>query len=335
VQSFLSAPSVTRLAALLREGGFTPALDSLVPLQPSGSRPPFFCVHAFIGDVCRGLAGRFAFGHPFYGLQPRGLDGREPLLTSVEEMAAHYIKQIRRVKPRGPYHLGGYCFGGVVAFEMARQLEQAGEDVATLAIIDAAPRNLPRRGLAGVVRAGVNSGLRALERLTDALRSPDPLAALRRIMRRLAMRRRPSARGSDAELDALRDMMDGLSAWPLAYQRIASVHYAALLRYVPGLYHGRVTLIRTSERLQRWSLEDETWGWEQVARAVDVHRVPGRHDEIMNEPHVGAVADVLARALSTSDGALRSQGQYRVSGSTDLHVFKEELAPGSVETVSI
>jgi amino acid adenylation domain-containing protein len=320
VQTFLSAPSVTRLAALLREGGFTPALESLVPLQPSGSRPPFFCVHAFIGDVCRGLAGRFAFGHPFYGLQPRGLDGREPLLTSVEEMAAYYIQEIRRVKPSGPYHIGGYCFGGVVAFEMARQLEQAGEDVAMLAIIDAAPRNLPRRGLASVVRAGINGGLRALEKLTDVLRAPDPLAALTRMMRRLAMRRRSGAgaRGSDAELVALRDMMDGLSAWPLAYQRIASVHYAALLRYVPGSYNGRVTLIRTSERLQRWGVEDETWGWEQVARAVDVHRIPGRHDEIMNEPHVGAVADVLARALSTSNGALRNEGQYRVSGSTDF-----------------
>lgn len=298
MQTFFANPSVTRLAAVLREGGWAPSLDSLVPLEPHGSLPPFFCVHTFIGEVCRGLAGRFTFDRPFYGLQPRGLDGREAPLTSVEAMAEYYVDQIRRVRPRGPYHIGGYCFGGIVAFEMARQLVASGDEVARLVIIDAAPRNLPDGGGLGKVRAGINRGLYALERVADIVRSPDPASALWRAADRIMKRGLSSARGEDGALEALRARLDGLSSWPLAYQRIASVHYTALLRYVPGIYEGRLTLIRTNERLQRWGIESETWGWEHVARDVEAHRVPGRHDEIMNEPHVRIVAEILARVLS-------------------------------------
>jgi amino acid adenylation domain-containing protein len=300
MQAFFSAPSVTRLAALLRTDGWAPSLDTLVPLQPHGSEAPFFCVHAFIGDVCRGLAGRFTFGHPFYGLQPRGLDGLEAPLVSVEEMATYYIEQLRRVMPRGPYYVGGYCFGGVVAFEMARQLRQAGDEVAMLAVIDSAPSNVPQRGLGSKLRAAANRGLYALEKVADIPRSPNPTAEVRKMITRIATRASLRARGGGSGLEAMRARMEGLEAWPVAYQRIASVHYTALRRYTPRFYDGRVTLIRTNEGLQRWSVEDETWGWSQIARDVDVHRVPGRHDEIMNEPHVKEVADVLARLMSSS-----------------------------------
>jgi amino acid adenylation domain-containing protein len=299
MQAFFSAPTVTRLAELLRSDGWAPSLDTLVPLQPRGSEPPFFCVHAFIGDVCRGLAGRFTFGHPFYGLQPRGLDGREPPLESVEQMAAYYVEQLRRVTPRGPYFIGGYCFGGVVAFEMARQIQRAGDEVAMVAMIDAAPANIPRRSLRSKLRAAVNRGLYALEKVSDIPRSPDPAAEVRKIITRVAARASLGDRSGGAALEALRARMEGLEAWPIAYQRIASVHYTALRRYEPGFYDGRVTLIRTNEGLQRWSVDDETLGWSEIGRDVEVHRVPGRHEEIMNEPHVRAVADVLARLMAS------------------------------------
>jgi thioesterase domain-containing protein len=228
------------------------------------------------------------------------------------------VEQIRRVDARGPYHLGGYCFGGVVAFEMARQLKQAGSEVAMLAVIDAAPRNLPQRDLRAKVVVGINGGLRVLEKMTDALSSSDPLGALRGMFDRAALRRRTQDHGAEVELDTLRDRMEGLDGWPLAYQRIARVHHAALLRYVPGFYDGRLTLIRTAHRLQRWGVEDETWGWDRVAREVAVHRVPGRHDEIMNEPHVKAVADVLSRSLlgDASAASARSAGVDKESGAS-------------------
>jgi thioesterase domain-containing protein len=82
------------------------------------------------------LAYLWGFDQPFYGLQPLGLDGEQSPFTRIEEMAAHYIEALRQVQPSGPYFLGGWSFGGLVAFEMAQQLLRAGHQVALLAIFD-------------------------------------------------------------------------------------------------------------------------------------------------------------------------------------------------------
>ncbi len=111
---------------------------SLVAIQPQGSKPPFFCIHGLGGEVLcfRELAMYLGSDQPFYGLQPQGLDGKQPFLTRVEDMAAHYIREIQNVQPQGPYFLGGYSFGGIIAFEMAHQLHSQGQKVALLAMLD-------------------------------------------------------------------------------------------------------------------------------------------------------------------------------------------------------
>ena len=83
----------------------------------------------------RGMGNAFTQDQPFYCLQAKGLDGSEPLRT-VEDAAAFYIEEIREIQPHGPYHLGGTCFGGLVAFEMACMLRDQGEEVGLLALID-------------------------------------------------------------------------------------------------------------------------------------------------------------------------------------------------------
>ncbi len=132
------APTVAELAEMFRprrrSKGPSP---SLVAIQPRGTRPPFFCVHAIGGIVYyRGLALVLGLDQPFYGLQAQGLDGKRRPYESVEEMAAHYVLEIRELQPEGPYHLGGYSFGGKVAFEMARQLRAQGHRTAFLALFD-------------------------------------------------------------------------------------------------------------------------------------------------------------------------------------------------------
>ncbi|MFF8828652.1 amino acid adenylation domain-containing protein [Streptomyces sp. NPDC015131] len=115
--------------------------EVLLPLRESGDRPPLFCVHAAAGFAWgyAGLTTPLGPDRPVYGLQARGLDGTGALPASVREMAADYLAQVRSVRPAGPYHLLGWSFGGVVAHEMAVQLEESGESVATLAILDAHP----------------------------------------------------------------------------------------------------------------------------------------------------------------------------------------------------
>ncbi|MGN5630539.1 alpha/beta fold hydrolase [Streptomyces sp. AC154] len=113
----------------------------LLPLRESGGLAPLFCVHPAAGfPWCyAGLTSPLGADRPVYGLQARGLDGPDALPASLRAMAADYLDQIRSVQPTGPYHLLGWSFGGVIAHEMAVQLEESGESVQTLAILDAYP----------------------------------------------------------------------------------------------------------------------------------------------------------------------------------------------------
>ena len=105
----------------------------------------FFCIHAGGGNVLmyRDLARRLGPDQPFYGLQAQGLDGKQPRHKRIEDMAAHYIKEIQTLEPKGPYFLGGSSFGGAVAFEMARQLDAQGQKVALVALFDTAGPVIP------------------------------------------------------------------------------------------------------------------------------------------------------------------------------------------------
>ncbi len=133
----LQAPTVEQLAAALRNG-CSRHWASLVPIQPEGSKPPFFCVHGVGGNVVgfHYLAQYMKPDYPFYGLQSHGMDGKHAGHTRIEDLAAHYIDAIRTVQTTGPYHLGGFSLGGLVAYEMACQLVAAGEEVGILMLFD-------------------------------------------------------------------------------------------------------------------------------------------------------------------------------------------------------
>ncbi|NJR61408.1 MAG: amino acid adenylation domain-containing protein [Cyanobacteria bacterium CRU_2_1] len=115
----------------------TEVWSPLVPLTLGGNRQPFFCVHPMFGVVFPYLELAHHLGdRSFYGLQPLGLDGKHPPFNQIEAMATYYIQAIQTVQPHGAYFLGGWSFGGLIAFEMAQQLTQAGQQVALLAIFD-------------------------------------------------------------------------------------------------------------------------------------------------------------------------------------------------------
>jgi acyl-CoA synthetase (AMP-forming)/AMP-acid ligase II/thioesterase domain-containing protein/acyl carrier protein len=134
--SLIECGTVAAMASLIKAG--SPA-TCIVPLRASGARLPFFCVHGISGQVLhmRSVAHHLGEDQPFYAIQSVGLDGKHPPLSRIEDMAAHYIAEMRRYQPRGPYYLGGYSMGGWVTFEMTRQLRAASEHVALLALIDA------------------------------------------------------------------------------------------------------------------------------------------------------------------------------------------------------
>jgi amino acid adenylation domain-containing protein len=144
---FAHATTVENMASAIDQ--HEPA-NSLVALQPYGSRKPFFCVHAHMGHVIslRNLSMHLGPKQPFYALQLHGLDSQNRSPTSMTEMAQQYLAEIRRVQKKGPYQLGGYCYGGFVAMEMVRLLQQVGESVSLLALVDTyCPIELPKRSM--------------------------------------------------------------------------------------------------------------------------------------------------------------------------------------------
>jgi phthiocerol/phenolphthiocerol synthesis type-I polyketide synthase E len=136
--TLFEAPTIQELAEVLRRDVAPAGWSPLVAIQPNGTRPPFFCMHGAGGNVLiyRELSHLLGTDQPFYGLQSQGLDGSVPPLTTIEEMATLYVKEIRRVRPKGPYLIGGYCMGGTIAYEVAQQLRAQGHEVALLALFD-------------------------------------------------------------------------------------------------------------------------------------------------------------------------------------------------------
>lgn len=151
LSEFLDTPTLARIAASINGGdnagnGATSSSEDpvvrycIVPLNRAGSKPPFFCIPGMGGNVMQLLPLSEALGkdRPFIGLQCLGLDGIADPHTSVEQMAAHYVVCLKSIQPAGPYHLGGHSLGGKVAYEMARQLHAAGNEIGLLALFDSA-----------------------------------------------------------------------------------------------------------------------------------------------------------------------------------------------------
>ncbi|MER5391635.1 amino acid adenylation domain-containing protein [Saccharopolyspora sp. NPDC002686] len=144
VGSLFAAPTVAGLAERLHSGGGRDALEILLPLRTEGSKPPLFCVHPAAGLAWpfSGLLKHIDDERPIYGIQSRGLAEPQPVAASLSEMAAEYLEHIRQVQPHGPYYFLGWSFGGVVAHEMSTQLQQQGEEVRFLCMLDSYPKDV-------------------------------------------------------------------------------------------------------------------------------------------------------------------------------------------------
>jgi amino acid adenylation domain-containing protein len=276
-------------------------LVEIVPPAPGGGRRAFFCIHPAGGDaLCFfPLARHVGADQPFYGLQARGLeDAAEPFAT-IEEMAAHYLQEIRRVQPRGPYRLGGWSFGGLAAFELAQQLRAAGEEVELLAVLDTAPgveegtlgpdsEAVDETGLLLTIAEYIK-GLRGKDlRVTAAdLQALDPEARLRFFVARL---QEAGIVHSGDSLAQLRRLL-----------RVYATNILAFRRYVPRPHDGRITLIRAAGAEFDPALGPDL-GWERLSpHPIDRQHVPGDHITLLAEPHVRTLADRLRACLGGSE----------------------------------
>ncbi|MHC5022035.1 MAG: AMP-binding protein, partial [Planctomycetota bacterium] len=225
----------------------------VVPIQPAGARPPFFCVHYGNGPVLnfRGLARHLGADQPFYGLQYVEPVGDQGPFTRIEAMAAHYLAEVRKVQPEGPYYLGGYSFGGRVAYVMAQQLRAAGEEVALLALLDtysAVGRCHigPWRRLARHRERLAELGLGAYAKLVLQRRREAGYRSLARLCSTKLLR--------SFEQPIPRNL---LSTEPIAIETIRRSYRARP-------YEGSAVLFKAE--LDRWSHPDRHDGWHQLIK---------------------------------------------------------------------
>ncbi len=287
----------TRLRGGLHGETESASPSSLVPIQPAGSRPPFFSVHPAGGDVLcfAALARRLGPDQPFYGFQSRGLTAGATVDLRIEEMAAHYIEEMRRVQPHGPYRLGGWSLGGVVAFEMAVQLRDLGEEVALLAILDSVP-DLTAEA------AGFQSDVDFLI---------DMAAYVESLWGRSLGLTRADLEGlePDVQLDLFADRLRGADFLPPGagveqlgrILRVYKANASAAGFYHPRCYPGGLTLFRAAGTpvAEEGPLSLPDLGWSRVVDGpVDVLSVPGEHLTILAEPHVEELARELERCLA-------------------------------------
>ena len=272
IEVLLQAPSIAKLARLIRQSSFPPS-TSLIALKTSGSRPPLFCVHGIGGLIVRfrDLARYLAPEHPLYALQAQGVDGKHPPLGRIEDMAAHYLEEIRTVQPRGPYYLGGLSFGGWIAYEMAQQLRSRGEEVGLLVLFDTFRENQSTQAL-----------------VLKLLRLP-PRASFAYVFQK----------ASGLWAGSLRHRIFR-PPLPLPLNSVGKALYSAWDAYVPQPYLGKVTFFRPRLRSLR-SSDGPSAGWRDLAGGeLEIYEVPGDHNNMLEEPQVRVLARQLNACLDKS-----------------------------------
>ncbi|MFO0757419.1 MAG: beta-ketoacyl synthase N-terminal-like domain-containing protein [Byssovorax sp.] len=281
----------------------------LVPLQTSGARPPLFFVHPAAGVVFPyvELSRLLGQDQPFYGLQALGLDGLTAPDQTIADMARRYVEAMRSVQPRGPYFLGGFSFGCLVAFEMAQELARAGDEVALLAMVDEpAPVHghrpsalvmgkLLATGIARSIWPYLHDYFYLKSGPKDEAPAGPPWLSQRMsgewLSQFLAMSTMANFVPREHRIVALRQP----AMVPMF--ELFLLHLRETMAYMPKAYPGKLTLFRATRLGGRFA-KDPTMGWGLLAAGgVTVLDIPGEHLTVLRQPHVEALARLLRRCL--------------------------------------
>ena len=285
--SLFTEPTIASQASLLSEQGDRGSHSPLVPIKADGELPPLFCVHPIGGNVFwyAELGRHLGDNRPFYGLQSLGLYGDREPLSRMEEMAAAYIEALRDVQPNGPYYLSGWSMGGIVAWEMAQQLQAAGEEVALVTLIDYAPSDIipsdsmdeaslvswKETDLGELFGGELHLSQQDLEQL-------QPEEQLERVF-------------SEAKKRNL--LPPGVGIEQLGHLfAVFKANYVALESYQPQPYSGRVALLGANASAEDPNLRKLAVG------ELETHTIPGDHYSMMQQPHVGVLAQELEACMN-------------------------------------
>jgi acyl transferase domain-containing protein/thioesterase domain-containing protein len=273
------------------------ATHTVVSIRSGGTNTPLFLIHDVGGTVLRyeHLARHFPGDQTIYAIESRGLSGL-PTDYSVEEMARHYILQIRERQPQGPYFVAGHSFGGLVAYEIARQLSAQNQPVGLVGLLDTFQRSLTE---------------------ADAVQQPMPARASKLpIFQRLLKDAKELILGRD-RIGYLQERHTYVRAWaikttyrtahklsaqlgwpmPAFLDDVKEANWIAADYYTPGTYDGTVVLFRCMHRLDT-DPPDSSRLWQRLAKdGVVIQDVPGDHNSMLKEPGVRVLADQILSYL--------------------------------------
>jgi amino acid adenylation domain-containing protein len=305
--------TVAHLAGhLVAEQRRAAADQPLVTVQPAGAKTPLFFLHGDFsggGFYCRSLARHLGEDRPFHALHPHGLHG-ETVPPTIEAMATERIAAVRARQPRGPYLLGGFCNGALVAYEMARQLAAAGEAIEAVVLIGADGSNFAQRhmsrlahGVTKLLGEDHAAGARRFREWKRWARQKEAWAKAQ-VQRVAALAEKPAELPAKIERFVKRklrpapaDLSPDCIAVAEAPPTVLAAYMAALEAYVPGRFDGRIILV--------WAEEDKppqgdiAFGWRELCRSVEIITVPGEHQTSMAlEAHLQILGARLRAALS-------------------------------------
>lgn len=279
-------PAVAQIAALLQQ----PELDA-VPLPlvrlRAGSGRPLFWIHPGSGHVAgyQPLVQILATERPIYGLQADGLYGEKTALTSIEALATNYVTAIQKIQPDGPYWIGGWSLGGVIAFEIAQQLQASGATVERLLLLDTHPK----------------PALPQIEAMPDEILNLLSFAQDLGVSWQAAL---PQIVGADEPLKRIFEIVAGESAgFDFGYfERLYTVfkaNFIAWQNYQPKLYEGDAVLVAAAEKWPGDETTEVSYGWPSYLKGnFELIAVPGNHYTMMREPQV----QILAQQVDAAAG---------------------------------
>ena len=289
------SPTITEIANIIRQDEVLTSWSPLVLLRSGNNKPPLFCIHALGGTLFGyyDLVRRLGEDRPIYGLQSQGIDGTQQPLESVEDMASYFIQSIQTVQPHGPYCFLGYSFGGLVAFEIARQLVELGERVEFLGLVDIRSPIVPKD------TKSVKKWLKLHIGELQKLKFKDRVKYFTdRVMHRVSIKTKGYA-------EEYKNMMaKKLSSFEMFKPELLNVlesNLHAIENYSPQFYQGRATLFWCEyQSLYIEKYPDLGWGT-LIGGDVDTVFIPGEHLSLLEEPHVRVFAQKLKSVL---DGAV-------------------------------
>jgi amino acid adenylation domain-containing protein len=275
-----ASPTISKLAEIIRHQASEHNWSPIICLKSGGTKAPLFCMHPLGGNVFNyyDLAKKLQIDRPIYGLQARGIDGKQPPFECVEDMASYFIQSIQTIQPHGPYFLLGYSFGGIVAFDIARQLTAIGEKVDFLGLLDIrCPTILD---IDPPFREWISTQI-------DRFRSLTLKEQIQYFVNRVLFQQSQDYRGKVVTT------LSDLDIFTPELLRVFDCNAQAKRTYQPHRYPGKATIF-WSEHQDLYIDEYPDLGWgDFITGGVDVQTVPGNHITLLEEPHIQVLIEKL------------------------------------------